>query len=158
MGSDFWFMIDKSARERRVQAASSLTTIIKMNGTLIPSANETAVFQTLLDSLGENLNGSWTFINQTQKVSHKYHYQIVGCYREPSWPWYQRPFPFWSLFILVPLYSLCSASWNLQPLWSKQMPVMVAISCFSYAARKVLQHMIGPRNEVVSACGAFVIG
>lgn len=35
---------------------------------------------------------------------------------------------------------------------------MVSISCFSYAARKALQHFIGPRNEVVSAMGAFVIG
>ena len=158
MGSDFYFLLDGSARRRRQLAAASLTNIVQMNGTLAPDQEYLGTFNSLLQQYGGDLDGSWNFVNQTQKVSHLYKYQIVGCYREPGWPWYRRPFPYWSLFILVPMYSLCSSSWNLQPLKSKQTIVMVTISCLSYAARKTLQHLIGARNEVVSAAGAFVVG
>ncbi|KAG8954363.1 hypothetical protein FRC04_011689 [Tulasnella sp. 424] len=158
VGSDLWFILDSDARHRREEAAESLTTISYLNGTLFPDANSTDAYDSLRQTLGVDLDGSWTFVNKTSNVSKLYHYQIVGCYRDPSWEWWRQPLPIWSLFILVPLYSLFNSFWNLQPWKSKQLPVMVSISCFSYAARKGLQHFIGPRNEVVSAMGAFVIG
>ncbi|KAG9049344.1 hypothetical protein FS837_010558 [Tulasnella sp. UAMH 9824] len=158
VGSDLWFILDSDARHRRQQAADSLTTISYLNGTLFPDADSTDSYNSLRQTFGIDLDGSWTFVNKTSNVSKLYHYQIVGCYRDPSWEWWRQALPIWSLFILVPLYSLFNSFWNLQPWKSKQLPVMVSISCFSYAARKALQHFIGPRNEVVSAMGAFVIG
>ncbi|KAG8934779.1 hypothetical protein FRC01_000460 [Tulasnella sp. 417] len=158
VGSDLWFILDSGARHRRQEAADSLTTISYVNGTLFPDADSADSYNNLQETLGVDLDGFWTFVNKTSNVSKLYHYQIVGCYRDPSWEWWRQPLPIWSLFILVPLYSLFNSFWNLQPWKSKQLPVMVSISCFSYAARKALQHFIGPRNEVVSAMGAFVIG
>lgn len=158
VGSDLWFILDSGARHRRQQAADSLTTISYLNGTLFPDADSADSYNSLRQTFGVDLDGSWTFVNKTSNVSKLYHYQIVGCYRDPSWEWWRQALPIWSLFILVPLYSLFNSFWNLQPWKSKQLPVMVSISCFSYAARKALQHFIGPRNEVVSAMGAFVIG
>ncbi|KAG9018949.1 hypothetical protein FRB90_007940 [Tulasnella sp. 427] len=158
VGSDFWFLLDTDARTRRQAAADSLTTFSYVNGTLIPDSNSTDAYNGLRQALGVDLDGSWMFVNKTSNVSKAYHYQIVGCYRDPTWEWWRRPLPLWSLFILVPLYSLFNSFWHLQPWRSKQLPVMVSISCISYAARKSLQHYVGPRNEVVSAMGAFVIG
>lgn len=135
-----------------------MTPILSYNGSFIPSADDSTLFETLQKNLNISFDGAWTFVNSTSNVSQEYHYQIVGCYRDPSWQWWRRPFPTWTLFLLVPLYSLCSSSWNLQPFKSKQLPVMVAISCISYAARKLLQTQMGTRQEVVSAVGAFVIG
>lgn len=158
-GSDLWFLVDSTARQRRQLAADSLHNNVYLNGGFRPDANETALFDQLRESFGGiALEGAWTFVNQTTSVSKKYHYQVVGCYRDPSWEWWRQPLPIWTLFILVPVYSFLNSMWNLQPIRSKQLPVMVSISCFSYAARKTLQHFIGPRNEVVGAVGAFVIG
>ncbi len=157
-----WFVLDASARQRRQLAAESLTTTYQINGAFDPdsSSNGMPMIDSLRDVFGGDglMNGSWTFVNQTSTVSRQYQYQIVGCFRDPTWQWWRQPLPFWSLFILVPLYSLFSSFWNLQPYKSKQLPVMVAISCFSFAARKGLMHYIGTRNEIVSAVGAFVIG
>ncbi|KAG9031248.1 hypothetical protein FRB95_002951 [Tulasnella sp. JGI-2019a] len=158
VGSDLWYVIDSAARNKRRLAAESLTTILDYNGTFAPNVNSTDVFDNLKEQLNITFDGAWQFVNKTSNVSKQYHYQIVGCYRDPSWEWWRQPFPAWTLFVLVPLYSLCSSSWNLQPFRSKQLPVMIAISSLSYLARKILQYHIGPRQEIVSAIGAFVIG
>ncbi|KAG8885494.1 hypothetical protein FRB97_000818 [Tulasnella sp. 331] len=157
-GSDLWYVIDSTARNQRRLAAESLTSIVNYNGTFAPDPNNTDVFDTLKEQLNVSFDGAWQFVNRTSNVSTQYHYQIVGCYRESDWEWWRQPFPAWTLFLLVPLYSLCSSSWNLQPFRSKQLPVMIGISSTSYLARKVLQYFIGPRQEIVSAIGAFVIG
>ncbi|KAG8929379.1 hypothetical protein FRC02_005683 [Tulasnella sp. 418] len=151
VGSDLYYVIDSTARERRRLAVESLTNTLVLNGFIVPDNSTTF-------EMVENFRGQWTFVNQTRRVSSQYHYQVVGCYRDQEWPWYRKPFPVWSLFILVPLYSTTSSLWNLQPLRSWELLVMVAISCTSYASRKILQHFIGDRKEVVSATGAFVIG
>jgi uncharacterized membrane protein YjjB (DUF3815 family) len=81
-----------------------------------------------------------------------------GCYRPRAFPWYLQPFPFWTEFIIVPVFSILSSLANLQPIKSKQLPVMVVISCASYASNKVANHFIFNRSDIVSAIGAFTVG
>ncbi len=101
------------------------------------------------------LVGTWTF---THAVSLTQHDIINACYRPKRFPWYLQPFPTWTAFIIVPVFSLLSSLANLQPLKSKQLPIMVAISCCSYASNKVANHYIFNRSDVVSAIGAFTVG
>jgi uncharacterized membrane protein YjjB (DUF3815 family) len=81
-----------------------------------------------------------------------------GCYRPPEFPWYLQPFPFWSQFITVPLFSTLSSLSNLQPWRELDLTVMVIISCVSFAANKAANHFIFNRSDVVSAIGAFAVG
>lgn len=60
--------------------------------------------------------------------------------------------------MIVPVFSLLSSLGNLQPLRSRELPVMVIISCASYASNKIANHYIFNRSDVVSAIGAFTIG
>ncbi|KIM46053.1 hypothetical protein M413DRAFT_425953 [Hebeloma cylindrosporum] len=83
---------------------------------------------------------------------------VDGCYRPAHFPWYLQPFPAWTAFIIVPLFSTLSSLANLQPFKSKQLPVMVIISCCSYASNKIANHYIFNRSDVVSAIGAFTVG
>jgi len=99
--------------------------------------------------------GTWTFTHPTSPLAQDI---IDGCYRPASFPWYLQQFPAWTAFIIVPLFSLLSSLANLQPFRSKQLPVMVIISCASYASNKVANHYIFNRSDVVSAIGAFTVG
>ncbi|KIJ70090.1 hypothetical protein HYDPIDRAFT_78690 [Hydnomerulius pinastri MD-312] len=83
---------------------------------------------------------------------------VVGCYRPTSFPWWLQPFPFWTQFLIVPTFSILSSLANLQPWKSKQLPVMVVISCASYASNKIANHYIFNRSDIVSAIGAFTVG
>ncbi|KAF9820946.1 hypothetical protein IEO21_00923 [Rhodonia placenta] len=85
-------------------------------------------------------------------------YIIDGCYRPPEFPWYLQPFPWWTQFIIVPIFSILSSLANLQPIWTLELIVMVVISCIAYAANKVANHFIFNRSDVVSAIGAFAVG
>ncbi|EJD53485.1 hypothetical protein AURDEDRAFT_53220 [Auricularia subglabra TFB-10046 SS5] len=80
------------------------------------------------------------------------------CYRNPDWPWYLQEFPWWTLFILVPVFSFVSSLGSMQPLKSKELPIMVFISCASFAANTAANYYIFDRSDVVSAIGAFVVG
>ena len=82
---------------------------------------------------------------------------VAGCYRPSSFPWYLQPFPWWTQFAIVPVFSVLSSLNNEQPVaW--ELVVMVVISCISYAANKVANHFIFNRSDVVSAIGAFAVG
>ncbi|KAG7449054.1 uncharacterized protein BT62DRAFT_660289 [Guyanagaster necrorhizus] len=74
---------------------------------------------------------TWTF---THAVSLTQHDIVEACYRPKSIPWYLQPFPTWTAFVIVPVFSLFSSLAKLQPLKSKQLPVMVG-SDFFRAAR-----------------------
>ena len=82
----------------------------------------------------------------------------TGCYREPEWPWWRQPFPFWTLFFLVPVYSLCSSLSNLQSYRSWRILVMVFFSCCSFAANKAANGFLGQSVDISSAAGALAIG
>jgi len=81
-----------------------------------------------------------------------------GCFRPPENPWYIQPFPFWTQFVTVPLFSTLSSLSNLQPWHELDLVVMVVISCISFAANKAANHFIFNRSDIVSAIGAFAVG
>lgn len=85
-------------------------------------------------------------------------YAPSGCYREPEWPWWRQPLPWWTMFFLVPLYTTCSSLSNLQSFRSRHLPVMVLFACCSYAANKAASIYLKDRGDIVSAAGALVIG
>ena len=83
---------------------------------------------------------------------------LLGCYRDPDWPWYRQPFPWWTMFFLVPLYSTCSSLSNLQSFRSSQLPVMIIFSCCSYTANKASNWFLSDKGALAPAAGALVIG
>lgn len=87
---------------------------------------------------------------------------MQGCFRDPGWSWFRQPFPWWTMFLFVPFYSLCSSLSNLQKIttWHsrKQLVIMVFFSCCSYTANRAINQTLPTRPDIVSATGAFVIG
>ncbi|KAK7060506.1 pheromone-regulated protein prm10 [Paramarasmius palmivorus] len=148
IGSDFYLLFDPRTRRQLDTLASSLQTTVSLSGSWV-SDNGTVA------NSSAPLLGTWTFTRAMQQGSHDIK---EGCYRPTSFPWYLQPFPPWTAFIIVPVFSLLSSLANLQPLKSKQLPVMVIISCCSYASNKVANHYIFNRSDVVSAIGAFTVG
>ncbi|EIW73575.1 hypothetical protein TREMEDRAFT_25709 [Tremella mesenterica DSM 1558] len=82
----------------------------------------------------------------------------IICVRNPDWPWWRQGMPVYFLFFMVPIFSVLLSLWNMQPLRSKQLPVMCVISCAGYLANTLANHYIFDRSDVVSAIGAFVVG
>ena len=119
IGSDLYLLVDHHARDRLL--ATVHPDIITIQGRFM-GTNSTQI---------PNFAGSFVFTNATAAALPTN--IIAGCYRDPSWPWYLRPFPFWTLFIMVPAFSILSSMANGQPLKSRQLPVMVIISCASFA-------------------------
>ncbi|TFK29373.1 DUF1212-domain-containing protein [Coprinopsis marcescibilis] len=147
IGNDFFLLIDSPYKHQLDSLQSNLDQAVSFTGTW------TADNGTNHDQMP--LTGTWTFAHN---VVPKQLDIIEGCYRPAHFPWYLQPFPLWTSFIIVPLFSIISSLGNLQPLKSRQLPVMVVISCFSYAANKVANHYIFNRSDVVSAIGAFTVG
>ena len=60
----------------------------------------------------------------------------LGCYRDPSWPWWRQSLPAFTMLFLVPIYSFLSTMANLQSYRSRHAPVMVScISALCFLAR-----------------------
>ncbi|TCD64324.1 hypothetical protein EIP91_004234 [Steccherinum ochraceum] len=153
IGSDLYLLFDRHARDDLTISISSNVNTFTLNGKYWPDNNST---------MGNNthffhLDGptSFTFTN-ILPVAHDH--IVVGCYRPPEFPWYLQSFPWWTQFIIVPLFSTLSSLGNLQPVFSMDLPVMIIISCCSYAANKTANHFIFQRSDIVSAIGAFVVG
>ena len=104
---------------------------------------------------GQPLTGTFSFTSEAPFLRE---HIVEGCYRPPNFPWYLQHFPWWTQFLIVPIFSVLSSLANLQPLWTVELVVMVVISCVSYAANKVANHFIFNRSDVVSAIGAFAVG
>jgi len=151
IGSDFYLLLDPGARQDLLALASRMNTVLTITGTMV-SDNSTSY--TTING-GRPFSGTFTFTNSAPLLKE---HIVVGCYRPPTFPWYLQPFPFWTQFIIVPTFSVCSSLANLQPLWTSDMVVMVVISCASYAANKAADHYIFNRSDVVSAIGAFAVG
>ncbi|KAG9097922.1 hypothetical protein FRC06_007011, partial [Ceratobasidium sp. 370] len=146
IGSDFYYLVDSSARPRMIAAANNVSDTYDLPG-VFTDDNGQVVF-----------DGVFAFLKPAASISNTVKYASKGCMRDVDGPWYLQQLPFWTLFILVPIYSTISSLWKLQPFRSKQLPVMVAISCASYAANKAANQFIFKRSDVVSAIGAFVTG
>jgi hypothetical protein len=148
IGSDLYLLFDRSSRHKLDALAASLSTTVALAGSWVSDANPTG-------NLTMPMNGTFTF---THAIPLSDKNILNGCYRPRSFPWYLQPFPFWTEFIIVPVFSILSSLANLQPFRSKQLPVMVIISCCSYASNKIANHYIFNRSDVVSAIGAFTVG
>ncbi|KAF8812572.1 DUF1212-domain-containing protein [Phlegmacium glaucopus] len=147
IGNDFYLLLDPPARRHLDSLAASLSSTVSLTGTWLAD-NST-------DNSTVPLNGTWTFTHIVLPSDQDIY---NGCYRPKTFPWYLQPFPTWTAFLIVPLFSTLSSLANLQPLRSKQLPVMVVISCCSYASNKIANHYIFNRSDVVSAIGAFTVG
>ncbi|KAG5221560.1 DUF1212-domain-containing protein [Salix suchowensis] len=145
IGSDFYLLFDKSMRRNLDELALNISATATFAGTWI-SDNTTNIVPGA---------GTWTFVNRVPLTQQNIH---DGCFRLPNQPWYLQPFPYWTAFVIVPLFSILSSLANQQPWKSRQLPVMVVISCASYASNKVANHYIFNRSDVVSAIGAFTVG
>ncbi|KAI0029733.1 DUF1212-domain-containing protein [Vararia minispora EC-137] len=148
IGSDLYLLFDHSARQNLNDLAAAISHTIMYTGTFT-SDNTTRFGQ------DAPLTGTFSFMNGT---TYEQQHIVGGCYRPPDFSWYLQPFPFYTQFVIVPVFSVLSSLANLQPWYNLDMVVMVVISCASYAANKAANHFIFNRSDVVSAIGAFVVG
>ncbi|KAI0796615.1 hypothetical protein C8Q75DRAFT_802303 [Abortiporus biennis] len=151
IGSDLYMLFDHNARDDLTADTINADTVLSFGGNFVAD-NGTS----LLNAFdGQPFTGTFTFTNFTPT----YREHITkGCYRPPTFPWYLRIFPWWSQFIIVPLFSILSSLANLQPWKSWDLVVMVVISCVSYLSNKVADHFIFSHSDIVSSIGAFVVG
>ena len=73
-----------------------MTTTASVTGTFV---SDNGTFASI--NHGVPLTGTFTFTSEAPAVRE---HIIVGCYRPPDFPWYLQPFPWWSQFIIVPLF------------------------------------------------------
>ncbi|EJD52742.1 DUF1212-domain-containing protein [Auricularia subglabra TFB-10046 SS5] len=142
IGSDLYYILDPAARRAQHQAIAAQRPI-HINGTFNSDS-----------SMALMLTGSFSFARAAVKGTAHGH----GCMRQPDSQWYLRPFPFWTLFFLVPTYCLFSSLWKGQPFRNRHLPIMVLFACCSYTANRVAKQFIQDRGDVTSAVGAFVLG
>ncbi|KAJ4498734.1 hypothetical protein C8R41DRAFT_790221 [Lentinula lateritia] len=145
IGSDFYLVVDRRAR-KAYYVNSTPTNLTYTHGRFV-MANGSIPFIPIQGVLG-----------QANALNYEQQHLVKGCFRDPSWQWFRQPFPWWTLLLLVPLYSTLSSLGNLQRVRSVQLPVMVLFSCCSYAANKGASVVLPGRTDIVSAVGAFVIG
>jgi hypothetical protein len=151
IGNDLYLVLDHRARDQLDLLATRVYTQLSVIGEFVPSNGSFSYI-----NQGRPLNGTFTLYDlvdprQNEKI-------VVGCLREPNIPWYLQPFPWWSQFIIVPIFSLLSSLMNLQPIWTWDMLVMIVISCISYTTNKIANHFIPNRSDFVSFIGAFSVG
>lgn len=150
IGNDIYFAIDPRARERLAALAARLVPQYEIVGRFAPD-NGTLVHV----NGGRPMNGTFTFYDVDPFTSE---HIVTGCFRSPDFPWYLRPFPWWTQLFIVPIFSVLSSLANLQPLLSWDMVVMVVISCAAYTTNKIANSIIHNRSDFVSFSGAFVVG
>ncbi|KAJ7099631.1 hypothetical protein C8R43DRAFT_250451 [Mycena crocata] len=148
IGSDVYLVIDRRARADYYAGPATMPAQY-FRGTFQMSngSNPGTLVSGTLGLTGQNLETAYIF---------------KGCYRDPHWNGFRQPLPWWSSFLLVPLYSTFSSLSNLQSVRTfhsrKQLAIMVFFSCCSYTANKMVGLILTTRPDIVSASGAFVIG
>ncbi|OXC66991.1 hypothetical protein AYX13_04443 [Cryptococcus neoformans] len=73
-------------------------------------------------------------------------------------PWYMETPSAWWYFLCAPGYSLGLSLKNQQPLWAKELPVMVIISCAGWTSNHFSSLAFPGRSDLTSALGSFVVG
>jgi hypothetical protein len=128
LGSDLAFLMLPSFRHQRDAMSADLASTVALAAVFNPTNATSPV---------GSMNG--TFVLSQAIVPDepivKYHYIMNGCYRDPSWLWVLQPVPWECLFFLVPLFVLCLACLNGQPICSWRVWVMVVIGCCSFTGR-----------------------
>ncbi|KAF9527783.1 hypothetical protein CPB83DRAFT_894966 [Crepidotus variabilis] len=145
IGSDFYLVLDRSARRRYYR--SSIPQNLNYTQGYFLAQNGTLAGVAVRGVMGIALAGG-------NVPAHTF----KNCIRDPAWPWWRQALPWWTLFFLVPIYSVCSSLSNLQYWRSLQLPIMVAFSCCAYAANRAASLILPGRTDIVSAAGAVVIG
>jgi hypothetical protein len=140
MGSDFYLIFDGTARRDLAEKLASMETNIDLSGTFNVSGGD-------VTGTGLNTHGSFTYIHNTPWVQT---HMVEGCFRPPTHPWFLRTFPAYTQYPIIPLFSILSSFANMQPWRSRELVVMVVISCISYTANKVANHYIFNRSDIVS--------
>jgi len=152
IGSDLYLLLDQSARHDLATLAARLQTVVTVAGTFVSDNSSTVG---ITSDPYDGLVGTFAFTNSTPYIVE---HIVDGCYRPPTFAWYLQPFPWWTQFFIVPIFSVLSSLANLQPLWTWDLVVMVVISCVAYAANKIANHFIFNHSDIVSAIGAFAVG
>jgi uncharacterized membrane protein YjjB (DUF3815 family) len=102
------------------------------------------------------MTGSWAFqaLNEQAVTS-----EIIGnCHRPRGNPWWLRPLPPATLLFFVPVVALLSSLQNEQPWRTRDMPVMVVISCAAFVVSYYTGRVLQDKPDVVAALCALVIG
>ncbi|KAF8203194.1 hypothetical protein BJ912DRAFT_842444 [Pholiota molesta] len=146
IGSDFYLVLDTQARHKYYR--SSISDHLNYTHGRFEMLNGSHPLVPISGVIGlGNLVGSAADTHT-----------VKGCVRDPHWPFWRQSLPWWTLFFLVPVYSICSSLSNLQYWRSLQLPIMVFFSCCAYAANRSASIVLPGRTDIVSAVGAFVIG
>lgn len=101
------------------------------------------------------LDGMWTFTNQTANMPDANDALFEGniaCARDPSWQWWRQNVSPYALIALVPIFSLFLCLNNLQPIRSKQTPVMIIIACIGFVTNTIANRckLESKRNGVLA--------
>ena len=160
IGSDMFFVLDRKAKRAQEAAQAASQNFVTMTGSFMPLFVNSSYYPGVsANSPMIPFNGTFTFSNQTASaVDASLKAGHVVCDRPDGLPWYQQNMPRIYCIPLVPIFSLLIALWNMQPIRSKQLPVMITISCIGYLTNTMANKYIFDRSDVVSAIGAFVIG
>ncbi|KAF8315443.1 hypothetical protein DL93DRAFT_2057370, partial [Clavulina sp. PMI_390] len=156
LGSQFYLVADESERILQTEAMAYLHPDT-ITGTFTRLGNLTIPWTT----------GTFTFSNTTGvQIDPKFnHFVTDTCLRMPGSSWYLREWPVWTVFFLVPIYTVVTAFRHGQPFpsvkaWTwqaKQLVAMVVISGISYAANRWTNRYFA-KSDSVTAVGAFACG
>ncbi|WVW84468.1 hypothetical protein I302_106502 [Kwoniella bestiolae CBS 10118] len=158
IGSDLFYVFDRNARIASQAAARAAHSYAEVHGQFISDSmlNFTSATTGLPIPM---FNGTFTFSNSTtDQITSNLNQGSIICVRDPDWPWWRQGMPQIYLILFIPIFSVLLSMWNMQPLRSRQLPVMCFICCIGYLTNALANHYIFDRSDVVSALGAFVIG
>ncbi|WWC70587.1 uncharacterized protein I206_104538 [Kwoniella pini CBS 10737] len=158
IGSDLFYVFDRNARIASQAATKAAQSYIEIQGSFF--SNSDTFNSTAITGLPIPLfNGTFTFSNKsTDQITSNLNQGSIICVRDPNWPWWRQGMPQIYLILFIPIFSVLLSMWNMQPLRSRQLPVMCFICCIGYLTNALANHYIFDRSDVVSALGAFVIG
>jgi hypothetical protein len=122
VGSDLYYLVDQGARKAALSVATQAANVTM--GTLAMPGNTT-------------LTGFFTLTASSFADEAAFSDGSATCGRHGVLPWWQQSAnPYWA-FLLVPMFAIALSLWNLQPLRTRQFPVMVTIACAGYAANRL---------------------
>jgi hypothetical protein len=99
----------------------------------------------------------------SQSGGYEKQHTIAGCFRDPerygAWKWALTPLPWYTLFVLLPLLNLVLSLKRNQPWKTREMPVMILISCISNAVTRVVNRRFGLSGhpDYAALVGSFIV-